>query len=90
MSFIHELLHTKLGISKDDNYTFGIKGDVVTEMNFIREELGGKNGGSFGERLSYVGAYDKYTNKYYIPFDKESYDYISRINKCAEVKNDNG
>lgn len=57
MTFMHETLHSNVGISKGDPIMYGSTGAVVDRMNIIRAELDkqGTNGLPFGERASYHG-----------------------------------
>ncbi len=66
MVFLHELLHTGLGISQPDATNFGDPGPVENEMNKIREQLGS----SYGQRLSYTSL--TINSKRFLPFDKDA------------------
>lgn len=63
MTFMHETLHSNVGIGAKDPKAYGFTGPVVDRMNIIRAELGA----SYGQRESYHGklAADGFK---YIPF----------------------
>ena len=69
MMFMHELLHTDVGISTlhgSEAYSWGQTGTVVNVMNSIRGQLGE----SYGQRLSYIGLNEEGVT--YVPFDASS------------------
>ncbi|WP_159288372.1 RHS repeat domain-containing protein [Tenacibaculum maritimum] len=70
MSFMHEIDHTSIGVSKTghgaESTTFGLTGTVVDNMNKIRRELGS----SYGQRTSY-SALKTYSGNF-IPFSTSS------------------
>lgn len=73
MTFLHEVMHTSLGLSVGDAEGFGQTGAVVDFMNSVRTQLGK----GFGQRYSYnplaIG------NERYIPFDKASLEVMSNV-----------
>ena len=77
MTFMHEILHSNVGMVKSDGTitqkrTYGHTGPVVDTMNRIRLDLGH----TFGQRLSYPSMPMK--NGYYVPFDIGSFNDIER------------
>ena len=74
ISLMHEIYHTKFGISQGhEENDFGEVGEVEGLTNILRRELG------FPERMSYqskkvIDEYGKVTR--IIPFDKESLEYL--------------
>lgn len=78
MTFMHEMLHSNVGISQPDGTsmsqkrTIGHTGPVVDIMNTIRSQVGS----SFGQRLSYPAA--PINGSLYIPFDRSSLRSVKR------------
>ncbi|MDY0014865.1 MAG: hypothetical protein RBS13_01500, partial [Bacteroidales bacterium] len=90
MTFLHELDHTDLGITKSrdgENRIFGEIGSTVKLMNTIRAELGA----DYGERLSHASSDNPMDNYNYIPFDGYSLGWLKKgfapiNNKYIEIK----
>src|SRR5690606_16135510 len=82
MIFMHEMLHTKVGMGighGSEEYTWGGTGKLVNVMNVIRGQLGA----DYGQRESYMG-YTESDGKTYIPFDKQSRGIIyNRVNSLV-------
>lgn len=76
ISLMHEIYHTKFGVSKaHEENDFGEVGEVESLTNILRRELG------LPERMSYPARkiIDEYgTVTRYLPFDKESLEYLSK------------
>ena len=66
MMFVHEMLHTEIGINNKHGRElnmYGYPGILVNNMNDMRKELGS----DYGERLSYIAV--GLPGKSYLPFD---------------------
>jgi hypothetical protein len=73
MTFMHELLHTKVGGGYKDSDIPWQTGTVVDTMNKIRSESNEK-GGDYGFRMQYQAV--PIHSKAYIPFDKVSAGFV--------------
>ena len=69
MTFLHELLHTSVGLNKKDITDNIGTGPIVDKMNQIRRELN-HNGFNYGERANYKGF--STNDGIILPFNKSS------------------
>ena len=83
MTFLHESFHTVVGGALKDSRFFYSRGEVVNNMNIIREELNIK-GFNFGQRMHYIA--EPINGKFYIGFDRTSAGLIHRELKPTKSK----